>query len=89
MKALTPTTVCSPDSIRRVRSAIDATSRDLSTSTASNAPPSANTSSSSAWAASRSSAVLASTTVDPSNRSPYSSRSVSYASTCCIRNDHC
>ena len=41
-----------------MRSAIDATSRDLSTSTASNAPPSASTSSSSAWAASRSSAVL-------------------------------
>ncbi len=37
---LTPTTTCSPDSMRRVRSARDRTSRPFSSSIASNAPPS-------------------------------------------------
>ena len=36
-----------------------------------------------------SSSTLAATTGDPSNRSPYSSRSDSNASTCCMRSDHC
>ena len=89
VKRLTPTTVCSPASMRRVRSAIDRTSRPFSSSTAAKAPPRASTSCSSAQAASRSSAVRASTTCEPSNRSPYSSRSVSNASTCCMRSDHC
>ena len=37
----------------------------------------------------RSSSVRASMTREPSKMSSYSSRSVSKASTCCIRNDHC
>ena len=40
VKALTPTTVWSPDSMRRVRVDIEPTRRDFSVSTASNAPPS-------------------------------------------------
>ena len=85
----TPTTVCSPVSMRRVRSAMERTRRPFSSSTAPNAPPSARTSCSSAHAASRSSAVFASITVDPSKMSPCSSRSVSNARTCCMRSDHC
>ena len=46
-------------------------------------------SSSSSWAASRSSAVRFSTTCEPSKRSSYSRRSDSNANTCCIRNAHC
>ncbi len=89
VKRLTPTTTCCPDSMRRVRSAIDRTNRPLSSSTASKAPPRESTSSSSVAASSRSSAVRASTTWLPSKMSSYSSRSDSKASTCCIRNDHC
>ena len=54
-----------------------------------NAPPPSSTHCSSASAASASSAVLASTTCDPAKRSSYSSRSVSNASTCWMRSDHC
>jgi hypothetical protein len=50
VKRLTPTTVSSPDSMRRIRSAWLRTRRPFSSSMASNAPPSASTSSSSAWA---------------------------------------
>ena len=89
VKQLTPTTFCWPDSMRRTRSAWLRTSRRLSSSIASKAPPSASTSASSSQAASASSAVLASMTTDPSKMSPYSSRSDSKASTCCMRNDHC
>ena len=85
----TPTTTCSPPSIRRVRVAMERTRRPLSSSTELNAPPRDNTSSNSAHAASRSSAVRASMTFDPSKMSSYSRRSDSNASTCCIRNDHC
>ena len=53
------------------------------------APPIACTRSISARAPSTSSATFASTTTDPSNRSSYSSRSDSKASTCWIRSDHC
>ncbi len=76
-KAFTPTTVCSPDSMRRMRSVLDATRRPFSSSMAAKAPPMASTSSSSAWAASTSSAVRASTTWLPSRMSSYSNRSVS------------
>ena len=89
VKRLTPTTVSSPSSMWRIRSAWLRTSRPLSSSMASKAPPSPSTSSSSAVALSTSSAVRASTTFDPSNRSGYSSRSVSKASTCCMRSAHC
>ena len=88
-KRLTPTTTCSPDSMRRVRSAIEDTRRPLSSSTDSNAPPRSRISCNSAQAASRNSAVRASTTCEPVKMSSYSSKSVSYASTCCMRNDHC
>ena len=77
VKRLTPTTVSSPSSMRRRRSAWLRTSRPLSSSMASKAPPIDSTSSSSAVADSASSAVRASTTFDPSNTSGYSSRSVS------------
>ena len=70
-------------------SAIEPTRRDFRVSTASNAPPSRSTSSSSACAAARSSVVRGSITCDPSKMSSYSSRSVSNASTCCMRSDHC
>ena len=40
VNAFTPTTTCSPDSMRRVRSDSDRTSRPLISSMASNAPPS-------------------------------------------------
>ena len=63
VKQLTPTTVCSPDSMRRTRSAWLRTRRAFSSSMAAKAPPRPSTSSSSAVAASTSSAVLASTTV--------------------------
>ena len=77
VKRLTPTTTCSPDSMRRTRSVLDATRRPLSSSMAAKAPPRASTSSSSAWAASTSSSVRASTTWDPAKMSSCSSRSVS------------
>ncbi len=89
VKQLTPTTICSPVSMRRTRSAWLRTRRRLSSSIASKAPPSASTSASSAEAASASSAVLASMTLEPSKMSPYSSRSDSKARTCCMRSDHC
>ena len=56
---------------------------------ASNAPPRASTSSSSAHDASATSAVFFSMTTEPSKMSPYSSRSDSKARTCWIRSDHC
>ncbi len=86
---LTPTTVSSPSSMWRTRSAWLRTSRPFSSSMASKAPPIASTSSSSADADSTSSAVRPSTTFDPSKMSGYSSRSVSNARTCCIRSAHC
>ena len=63
VKQFTPTTFCSPSSMRRTRSAWLRTRRCFSSSMASKAPPSASTSSSSVQAASASSAVLASMTV--------------------------
>ena len=89
VKQFTPTTCCSPVSIRRTRSAWLRTSRVLSSSMAAKAPPSAWTSSSSASAASISSAVFASITLEPSKMSPYSRRSDSKARICWIRSDHC
>ena len=89
VKQLTPTTCCSPVSMRRTRSAWLRTSRILSSSMASKAPPSASTSASSAPAASTSSAVLASITLEPSKMSPYSRRSDSKARICWMRSDHC
>ena len=89
VKQLTPTTFCSPLSIRATRSAWLRTSRVFSSSTAANAPPRPSTSSSSAVAASMSSAVFASITWLPANRSSYSSRSDSKARICWIRSDHC
>ena len=86
---LTPITVCSPLSMRRVRCAIDATRRLFNSSTAAYAPPSDNMSFNSACAASRISPVRRSTTCEPSKISSYSSKSVSNAKTCCIRSDHC
>ena len=85
----TPTTVCSPFSIRRVRAAIERTRRPLSSSTALNAPPSDKTSCSSSHASLHSSFVRPSMTVEPSKMSSYSRRSDSKARTCCIRSDHC
>ena len=85
----TPTTVCSPVSIRRVRSAMEDTKRPFNESTASNAPPISTISLISCHAASRSSAVRASMTCEPVKMSSYSSKSVSNASTCCMRSDHC
>ena len=82
VKEFTPTTFCSPDSMRRSRSAWLRTRRRFSSSMASKAPPSASTSASSAEASSASSAVLASITLEPSKMSSYSSRSDSNASTC-------
>jgi hypothetical protein len=52
VKRLTPTTICSPDSMRATRSAWLATRRLFSSSMAAKAPPSARTSSSSSWRAS-------------------------------------
>ena len=76
-KQLTPTTWSWPDSMRARRAACAATSRALRypDSTAGTIPPSSATSAISASAPATSSAVLSSTTVDPSNRSQYSSRS--------------
>ena len=56
---------------------------------ASNAPPRASTSSSSAQAASATSAVFFSMTIEPSKMSSYSRRSDSKARICWIRSDHC
>ena len=89
VKRFTPTTVWSPLAIRRVRSAIDDTRRDFNVSMAANAPPSDNTSSSSAVAAAMRSSVRPSITCEPVKMSAYSNKSVSYASTCCMRSDHC
>ena len=89
VNAFTPTTVMSPDSMRRTRSALLCTSRCFIASIMANAPPPSSTHWSSASAASASSAVFASTTCEPSKRSSYSSRSVSNASTCWMRSDHC
>jgi hypothetical protein len=69
VKQFTPTTWDSPVSIRRARSAWLATSRALSSSTASNAPPIDRTSSSSVQAAALSSSVRASMTGEPSRMS--------------------
>ncbi len=77
VKELTPITFCSPDSILRSRSAWLATSRDLSSSIASNAPPSDTTSSSSFDACSTIEVVFSSMTCEPFKMSSYSSRSVS------------
>ncbi len=89
VKQLTPTTLSSPVSMRRTRSDWLATKRDLSSSIASNAPPSERTSSSSAHEDSMSSSVFAAITGDPSKMSPYSRRSDSNARICWMRNDHC
>ena len=89
VKQFTPTTWSSPDSIFRTRSAWLWTSRPFIASIISNAPPPSSTHASSASAASASSVVLASITFEPSKMSSYSSRSVSIASTCWIRSDHC
>ncbi len=89
VKQLTPTTWSSPVSMRRTRSAWLRTRRDLSSSMASNAPPRARTSASSAHEASASSAVFFSMTTDPSKMSSYSKRSDSNARICWIRSDHC
>ena len=77
--------------MRARRAACEATSWALRypDSTAGIIPPSSAISASSASAPATSSAVLASTTGEPSNRSPYSSRSDSYASTCWMRRLHC
>ena len=82
VNSFTPTTVSSLASIWRTRSVWLATRRRFSSVIAAKAPPMASTSSSSACAASISSAVRPSTTTEPSKMSPYSSRSVSCASTC-------
>ncbi len=58
VKRLTPTTGCSPDSMRRIRSTWLRTRRRLSSSIAAKAPPSASTSASSSHAASASSCRL-------------------------------
>ncbi len=89
VKLLTPTTFVSPDSMRRTRSVLDCTSRPLISSIIPNAPPPSSTHCSSSQAAVHSSSTFASMTFEPSKMSPYSSRSDSYASTCCIRSDHC
>ncbi len=57
--------------------------------TASTAPPCSATTAISARAPSSSSATRPSITIEPSKMSGYSSTSVSYASTCWIRSDHC
>ena len=86
---LTPITAISPASILRTRSAWLCTSRCFIASIMAKAPPPSSTHASSASAASASSAVFFSTTCEPANRSSYSRRSVSNASTCWIRSDHC
>ena len=60
VKQLTPTTFVSPDSIRRIRSALDCTSRPLISSIISNAPPPSSTHCSSSHAAVESSSTFAS-----------------------------
>ena len=77
VKRLTPTTICSPDSMRATRSAWLATRRLLSSSMALNAPPRSRISSSSPRAATVSSWTLASITWEPAKMSGYSSRSLS------------
>ena len=89
MNELTPTTLISPDSMRRTRSAWLCTSRPFMSSIMANEPPPSSTQSQLGLRRSASSATFASTTSSPSNRSSYSSRSDSYASTCWIRSDHC
>ena len=85
----TPTTFNSPDSMWRTRSAPACTMRPFIWSIIANDPPPSSTHCSSTAASSHSDATLRSTTTEPSNRSPYSSRSDSYASTCWMRSDHC
>ena len=87
--ALTPTTVNSPASIWRTRSVLLATSRFFNSPMAANAPPNSITSANSASASRINSAVRPSITCEPSKMSSCSSKSVSKASTCCIRRDHC
>ena len=77
VKRFTPTSTCSPDSIRAIRARWDSTSAAFMYGTASTVPPCSATRSSSARAPSTSSATSPSITTEPSNRSGYSSRSVS------------
>jgi len=70
VKQFTPTTFCSPASMRRTRSDWLRTRRRFSSSMAAKAPPRASTSLSSAWASAINSAVFASITVEPAKMSP-------------------
>ena len=77
VKQFTPTTLRVPASIARTRSAFDWTSRPLTSSIMEKAPPPSSTQSSSVVAAATSSSTFSVTTLEPSKRSPYSSRSLS------------
>ena len=74
---LTPTSTCSPDSMRAIRSRCDSTSAAFMYGTASTAPPRSSIRASSARAPPSSSSTSPSITIEPSKMSGYSSRSVS------------